>query len=171
MGCGNSANTPSKAKASKESVALASRTMKKVLETEMRLGPLKGFPNVANPNLSYIAEKRLQDGSYYTGQLNQQNILEGFGTVVYPSGEKYEGYFKDGCRNGKGRQIWVDGSWYNGEYFNGEREGFGTYHWANGEIYEGNWKENEKHGNGVYHNINGTKIEGEWNCDNPPKTN
>ena len=40
----------------------------------------------------------------------------GKGKLVWPSGDVYEGDFKNGKRHGKGKRINSDGSYYEGEY-------------------------------------------------------
>ncbi len=38
------------------------------------------------------------------------------GCEVWPDGSKYEGDFKKGKKEGKGKFIWADGSRYEGEF-------------------------------------------------------
>ena len=59
--------------------------------------------------------------------------LQGFGVFWSKSGDRYEGEWKDGKRNGKGRQI------YGGRF----PDGFG------GDVYEGDWVQDKRHGQGV----------------------
>ena len=41
--------------------------------------------------------------------------------------------------DGYGRYTWVDGSKYDGYWKNGKREGEGTNEYANGDVYKGQW--------------------------------
>lgn len=59
--------------------------------------------------------------------------LQGFGVFWSKSGDRYEGEWRDGKRNGKGRQI------YGGRF----PDGFG------GDVYEGDWVQDKRHGQGV----------------------
>ena len=54
---------------------------------------------------------------------------------------KFEGYFKNGKREGKGRINNQDGSFYVGNYENNMPNGKGYYKWAEGEEYEGQWRD------------------------------
>ena len=38
-----------------------------------------------------------------------------------------------------GIYIWPDGTRYDGFWKNGKRDGLGRYVYANGNVYEGNW--------------------------------
>ena len=50
-----------------------------------------------------------------------------FGTISQKLGEKYEGEFKNGTRQGQGTFTLVDGSKYVGEFRGGWATGLGTY--------------------------------------------
>jgi 1-phosphatidylinositol-4-phosphate 5-kinase len=45
------------------------------------------------------------------------------GTMVWPSGETYVGYFVDGLFHGKGQRTWPNGDCYSGEYEEGKEHG------------------------------------------------
>lgn len=86
---------------------------------------------------------QLADGSTWYGELDSQGLLSGYGTWIWPNGDRYDGY----CSHG---------------YLNGQ----GTYAWANGEFYEGTWFNGLQHGHGVIIRPDGTRIEGNWNQGN-----
>lgn len=50
----------------------------------------------------------------------------GFGKLTWPNGDYYEGNFKNGKRNGKGRRVNIDNSEYNGEYVDDKPHGRGN---------------------------------------------
>lgn len=50
---------------------------------------------------------------------------------------RYEGEYKEGKRNGKGRMVSVDGSHYEGEWKDNHPNGNGSFTWADGSHYEG----------------------------------
>jgi len=68
---------------------------------------------------------------------------EGFGKYTYLDGEKYEGEWKNGKRNGQGTFTYPDGSKYIGE-------------WRNGDMWNGT--SYDKYGNIIGKIVNGKKI-------------
>lgn len=52
-----------------------------------------------------------------------------------------------GCGAG---QVWPSGDRYEGEFREGRREGTGVMTWANGDRYEGGWRRGEPHLSGVF---------------------
>ena len=54
-----------------------------------------------------------------------QNVFLSFsiGTMVWPSGETYVGYFVDGLFHGRGQRTWPNGDCYSGEYEEGKEHG------------------------------------------------
>ena len=43
---------------------------------------------------------------------------EGNGVMEYKSGDKFEGVFESGSKNGQGIYTWADGDYYDGEWKN-----------------------------------------------------
>ncbi len=69
------------------------------------------------------------------------NCVDGTGVYLLPTGDRYEGSFKDGKRGGPGTYLWKDGSKYTGNWENDRQEGQGSYFLADGTLgYEGLWK-------------------------------
>ncbi|MFA7550810.1 MAG: hypothetical protein WCZ68_08730, partial [Sedimentibacter sp.] len=68
--------------------------------------------------------------------------------------------------NGHGVTIYVNGDKYEGEFVNGMKEGLGTYTFENGNKYVGKFKDGKKEGSGVLYYIDGTIEEGKWENDN-----
>ncbi len=116
---------------------------------------------------------------------------QGHGTLMWryvEDGEwkdfRYEGDFKDGKRDGRGkskseygvydgdwkdskangRGIWVEanGNRYEGEFKGDKFHGRGVMVWADGGRFEGDWENNKPHGRGTYYFANGDKCEGDW---------
>ena len=87
---------------------------------------------------------------------------------------KYEGQWKNGVKEGKGKFIYNNGNIYDGQWKNDVKEGNGimiyknktTYdgEWNNNQIekYSGNWKNNKKDGEGEITFINGDKLKTNW---------
>lgn len=105
--------------------------------------------------------------------------------VTYPNGNVYEGEFKDGYPNGKGKMIcnngdiyecewkngmpngmgkctYANGNVYEGEFIDGARSGKGKMTATSGDIYEGEFKDGLPNGKGKKISSNGFVIEGEW---------
>ncbi len=58
----------------------------------------------------------------------------GFGMYIWPSGDMYSGFWKNGEKHYFGMQYWADGDFWYGLYDNGERKpGFGLYAWSDGK--------------------------------------
>ena len=47
--------------------------------------------------------------------------------------------------------YWNDGDRYEGEWRNGKKEGKGIYYYNNGDRYEGEFKNNKRDGAGIYY--------------------
>ena len=78
---------------------------------------------------------------------------------------KFEGEFKNGLRNGKGKEYGLlNNIIFEGEYLNGERNGKGKEFFFNGSIkYEGEFSDGKRHGKGKEYDIKGALIfEGEY---------
>jgi ribosomal protein L40E len=91
----------------------------------------------------------LSDGSTWYGELDEEGVPTGYGTYLYPSGDKFEGYLYEGFRNGEGVYIHADGTRYEGNFLNGKRHGIGKFTFANGSTYDGEWNADARHGKGV----------------------
>ena len=90
------------------------------------------------------------------------NCENGQGTYTWPSGNKYEGEWKDGYRNGQGTYTFQNGDKYLGDFVDNIRTGQGTYNWTNLNKYEGEFKDGSLNGQGTYTFPNGEKYVGEW---------
>lgn len=124
-------------------------------------------------------------GSEYIGERNSFNRFHGFGTYISSRGDRYEGNWVDGRKQGEGKQEWASGekyvgSWsdnrphgkgdytytngdnYKGEFVWGKRQGTGIMKYANGDTYEGEWFQDQRQGKGVLKTAKGLSFEGEW---------
>ena len=89
-----------------------------------------------------------------------------FGTISQNLGEKYEGEFKNGTRQGQGTFTLVDGSKYVGEFRGGWATGLGTYTYLDGRKYVGEFQLLQFHGPGTIYAANGSIIrQGIWAND------
>ena len=112
------------------------------------------------------------------------DCVNGKGTLVFSTGHKYTGGFKDGVRQGEGvllmpggRKIvgvWVDnsiregtftasdGTIYDGQWEFRERNGRGTLTFPDGRKYIGDFKSDRRHGRGTMTWPDGRKYVGEF---------
>ena len=65
---------------------------------------------------------------------------DGFGKLIYPNGNNFEGFWKGGKIHGKGTFFWSDGRKYVGFFQNGEPIGKGTYIYKDGSKESGKWE-------------------------------
>jgi hypothetical protein len=75
--------------------------------------------------------------SYAGGWRN--GLMEGFGTLMLPSGDEYIGQMRAGNANGRGRYIDVTGEVFEGNFAGGERDGAGTTTLPNANSYRSSW--------------------------------
>ncbi|TNV82428.1 hypothetical protein FGO68_gene4340 [Halteria grandinella] len=102
-------------------------------------------------------------GSGLFGNFNQNSKLIGLGVKLYDNGDRYEGDFKDGKRNGAGT-YWHAASRdvYDGNWLNNQESGSGVLKFGDGGLYEGEFSEGKFHGKGNYTYPDGRRYEGEW---------
>lgn len=104
------------------------------------------------------------DNYEYRGQVvdGQSN---GFGSCVWKSGTRYDGYWHNNRRSGLGvlmmREEGCAGDRYAGEFAGNAPNGYGLYQHADGTRYEGLFEENNKHGFGISYTPTG-RYEGQW---------
>lgn len=89
------------------------------------------------------------------------NCTNGYGKYRYNNGI-YNGFFKNGKRNGHGHFSWNNGDFYFGNWSNDLRNDYGSYHWKDGSHYVGEWKNNVRTGYGRKKNPKGTYSRGIW---------
>ena len=83
-------------------------------------------------------------------------------TLTFQNGDKYEGGWKDGKKNGKGTYTSKNGYKYEGEWKDNKMDGKGTYKFKSGEKYEGDWKDDKMDGKGTLTLKNGVIYDGDW---------
>lgn len=105
------------------------------------------------------------DGASKNGKAN------GYGTLTkYNNGQfesKFEGYYKNGIREGKGKFTHMDGSVKEGIFVNGQLTGKGIMTTEDGHRYEGEFINYRMHGKGKLTWANGSSFEGFFVSDVP----
>lgn len=84
-----------------------------------------------------------------------------YGYFKFPRGS-YEGQWKKGNLEGKGKLIEAWGDVYEGDFKNNKADGFGAYKMQDGHSYIGEWKNDLYEGKGIFIYKNGDKIEGNF---------
>ncbi len=82
------------------------------------------------------------------------------GPIDMGNGIRYIGQFKNGMRNGRGKQVWEDFTLYEGYWADDRANGRGRLIHTNGDVYEGDWKDDKAHGKGVYTKNDGSSYTG-----------
>ncbi len=112
------------------------------------------------------------------------DCVNGKGTMVYSTGHKYTGEFKNGMRDGEGfmtlpggrtlkgrfqynaifegTYTYADGKVFTGHWEFLERNGRGTLKYTDGRVYEGDFKSGLRHGKGVMTWPSGRRYEGDF---------
>ena len=123
------------------------------------IGELRGGKQHGYGTYKWIAGFR--KGNRYEGYF-LDGKRNGRGVYTWSSGNRYEGYFLDGKRNGRGVYTWQDGTRYEGDFVDGKLNGRGVYTWSSGNRYEGYFLDGKRNGRGVYTWQDGTRYEGQF---------
>eukprot|EP00960_Hanusia_phi_P066417 766393-Hanusia_phi.AAC.18 len=107
----------------------------------MNQGELQSDQRALGQN-SPLARSKGTHPRYPSGCRTEQTSSDGYAVKTFPSGNKYEGEWKDGKYHGKGKLIYADGRQYEGDWFQGVlvNHGKGSFLYANGDRYVGEYK-------------------------------
>jgi hypothetical protein len=125
------------------------------------------------PKQNIYANGNWKDGNFYYGTIYSKdfiyhgdianNTYNGYGTLKNKIENKtYEGNFKNGLKEGKGKLTFPDKSEYSGYFENDKISGEGEFYWANGDYYKGYFKNQIFHGEGDLKIKNGSKYKGQF---------
>lgn len=119
-----------------------------------------------------IAEFLTKDGeakvTYPTGDVYEggykNGLRHGNGTYTYSSKKaSYSGTWSAGTKDGAGEFTYPDGARYKGMWSKDKRQGKGSYYYTNGDVFTGDWVMGTKNGFGTYVNSkDGSKLIGTW---------
>ncbi len=90
--------------------------------------------------------------------------FEGKGKLYLENDEYYIGEFLDGIKSGKGTEYYKNGIIkYDGSFINDKYDGEGTFIWENGQYYKGGFKEGTMFGKGIeYYECGNIKYDGNF---------
>ncbi|MEL6902095.1 MAG: pentapeptide repeat-containing protein [Cyanobacteria bacterium J06606_4] len=103
-----------------------------------------------------------QDGTIFYGEVEKGQPATGKGTMLYPTGNRYDGDYESGRRNGCGTFTYSNGRRYVGQFVADQFNGQGTWILENGERYIGEFKDNQCDGQGIFVFANGSVESGTW---------
>lgn len=92
---------------------------------------------------------------------NGQGILQWF-VDNKPDASSYEGFLKNGLKDGKGTVTHTDGSKFVGEFKDGKKNGNGTYTFKDGSKFVGEFKDDIQSGNATHIFADGSQYVGEF---------
>eukprot|EP00300_Choanocystis_sp_HF-7_P003478 c12660_g1_i2.p1 GENE.c12660_g1_i2~~c12660_g1_i2.p1 ORF type:complete len:271 (+),score=5.84 c12660_g1_i2:39-851(+) len=102
------------------------------------------------------------DGTKYWGQM-KDNMFSGLGVLEFQNGDTYIGQFANDMPEGYGVMFLVRyGDRYEGQFHQGKRNGVGAFYRGNGEKFEGVFFNNLRHEHGCYTFRNGDEYRGEY---------
>jgi len=100
------------------------------------------------------------NGGKLDGDIDQDGQMHGIRS--WPSGDRYEGDFKNYLADGKGSFIRADGLRYKGDFVAGKMEGEGEMLFSDGGVYQGSWHDDKPNGRGTMRSANGQIYRGFW---------
>jgi hypothetical protein len=116
-------------------------------------------------------KRTFENGDIYSGDF-VDNKFEGKGIYMWSASRsntkrKYEGDWKEGNMEGKGKETFNNGDTYSGDFVGNLREGNGIYIYScsgpnAGRKYEGDWKEGKSSGKGKEIFPNGDTYSGDF---------
>jgi len=112
----------------------------------------------------YIGKSNVNYNNNATGCVSG-NCVDGYGVYKWEGGEKYEGYWGNGKRNGQGTNYWVNGAKYSGEWKDDKKHGTGTYTYKSDskyDYYKGNYVMEVITGQGTFLYKSGQKYVGSF---------
>mmetsp|Transcript_23918 Transcript_23918/g.40104 ORF Transcript_23918/g.40104 Transcript_23918/m.40104 type:complete len:763 (+) Transcript_23918:65-2353(+) len=118
--------------------------------------------------MSEDGEEEIPDSiGTYEGGRNELRERHGRGISTYANGDKYEGEYNNGLKEGRGKYIFAavgngQNAFYEGEWKTNKKSGHGIFVYPNGAKYEGEWKDDQRHGVGTYTYPNGDVYTGQW---------
>lgn len=117
--------------------------------------PLPSVPT-AQPDHQYA------DGTRFYGEFAGISPIDGRGTMVYANGDRYDGEFRGGRRNGCGTFTFSNRRIYVGQFQDDQFHGRGIWTLENGDRYIGEFRDNKCDGQGTFISVDGSQKTGIW---------
>ncbi|MEP0922131.1 protein kinase [Leptolyngbya sp. ST-U4] len=127
--------------------------------------PPPSLPSSSKPSYEYA------DGTRYYGSLDANSLkgetaihrpADGRGIMVFPTGNRYDGEFRNGKREGCGTYSFSNGKRYIGQFKADRFEGLGIWLLGDGNRYVGAFQNNRCHGDGIFLFNDGRSQRGTW---------
>jgi hypothetical protein len=97
-----------------------------------------------------IPDYKYSDGSKFYGKFANGLPADGRGTMVFSNGDRYDGEYKNGRRNGCGTFTFTSGRQYVGQFHDDQFQGMGIWKLEHGDRYIGQFQDNKCNGQGTY---------------------
>jgi hypothetical protein len=117
--------------------------------------PLPSIPDQA-PDHEY------EDGTRFYGRFSGTTPVDGRGSMIYSNGDRYDGEFRNGKRNGCGTFTFANGRSYVGQFRDDQFQGQGIWTLENGDRYIGEFQDNKCDGQGTFISVDGSQKTGIW---------
>ncbi|MEM9087621.1 MAG: pentapeptide repeat-containing protein [Cyanobacteria bacterium P01_F01_bin.53] len=111
-----------------------------------------------------------ENGAVFYGRVANGQPADGTGTMVYPTGNRYDGEYQGGQRQGCGTFTFANKRRYIGQFEADKFNGQGTWIIENGERYIGEFNNNQCSGQGTFIFANGSSKSGTWQQGKLPNT-
>jgi hypothetical protein len=106
-------------------------------------------------------EKKMLNGNNYIGEF-KNGLKDGKGREDTDD-HVYEGEYKMDQKDGRGELIYkLSSDFYKGEFRGGLITGDGIYKWSNEDTYEGTFFDGKMHGRGIYRWPDGSEYVGDY---------
>ena len=127
---------------------------------------LSQLQNILN-NIQYLNKKVIEEINKQNSNDDAPPLVSNENKIVTMMTEdgKYIGEVKKGKPNGREKLFYIgsyDGDLYEGDFKDGEPDGKGKYTHKNGNIYDGDFVKDKAHGRGIFYCRNGDRYEGEF---------
>jgi hypothetical protein len=107
-----------------------------------------------------------KDGTRFYGKFVDGAPADGRGIMVFPSGQRYDGDYRQGKRNGCGTMTFDQGKRYTGQFSDDQFQGLGVWTLENGDRYIGEFRNNKCDGTGTFIFKDGSFQSGNWQNGN-----
>lgn len=122
--------------------------------------PCNELPPPALPDRA--PDYEYENGTQYYGTVMGGMPADGRGIMVFSSGDRYDGEFRNGERNGCGTFTFASGRRYMGEFRNDAFNGEGIWILENGDRYIGEFEDSKCSGQGTFIFADGSSESGIW---------